>query len=103
MAIVAARTALQCTARDKGAIGANLRAEIDDLAKKVDLPTNMREWAHIVIRDPGNESAHPAVGQAPATAQDAKDVIGYLDFLLEFVYDLPARIQEFRKPPKDPA
>lgn len=37
MAIVAARTALQCTARDKGAKGGNLMAEIDDLAVKADL------------------------------------------------------------------
>jgi hypothetical protein len=59
----------------------------------------MKEWAHVMIRDPGNESAHPAVGQPAATAQEAKGVIGYLDFLLEYVYDLLARIREFRERP----
>jgi hypothetical protein len=100
MAIVAARTALQCAARERGAVGPNLKAEIDDLATKAALPTNMQEWAHVVIRDPGNENTHPSLGQPAATAQDAKDVIGYLDFLLEYVYDLPARIREFRERPK---
>jgi hypothetical protein len=103
MAIVAARTSLQCVARDKGAAGRNLAADIDDVARNADLPTNMKEWAHVVIRDPGNENAHPAVGQPAATRQEARDVIGYLDFLLEYVYDLPAKIQEFRERPNLPA
>lgn len=57
----------------------------------------MKEWAHVVIRDSGNENVHPEVGQPAATPQEAKDVIGYLDFLLEYVYDLPVRIKEFRE------
>lgn len=95
-AAMAARTALQLVARERGAVGRNLREEIDDLGVKERLPPHMIEWAHQVIREPANDATHPSPDAAPMEAKDARDVLGYLDFLLEHLYDLPARVAEFR-------
>ena len=98
-AIVMARSALQSAARHKGAKGKDLKAEIDDLGTKQILPPEMVDWAHSVIRDTANEYTHPKPGQPEGAAKEAQDVVGYLDFLLEYVYDLPDRIAAFRKQP----
>ncbi len=57
----------------------------------------MAFWAHSVIRDPGNDFTHPSPAQPQAESKEARDVVGYLNFVLEYVYDLPARIAAFRK------
>jgi hypothetical protein len=44
----------------------------------------------------GNESAHPQPNQKPANAEDTRDVIKFLDFLTEYLYDLPQRIKDYR-------
>jgi hypothetical protein len=109
-AAVMARSALQFVAREKGAVGPNLKAEINDLATKGVLHPLMQDWSH-EVRELGNDSAHPEVPQAansaPQTplsvrteeqqAQDAKDIVNFLDFLLFYLYDLPKRIEEYRK------
>src|SRR5438874_1373269 len=84
------------------ATGDTLKKEINSLAVKEILPSNMAEWAHAVIRDPGNDYTHPDPDQPEANAKEAKDIVGYLDFLLEYVYDLPARIKKFRAPEPPP-
>jgi hypothetical protein len=48
-AITLSRTALQSVARQRGARGGNLRAEIDNLGEQEILSPNMVEWAHAVI------------------------------------------------------
>lgn len=100
-AIILARTALQCVARDKGAGGGTLQTEIDRLGAKGVLPPNMVEWAHTVIRDTGNDFTHPTPDQAPAQEKEARQVVGYLEFVLEYVYDLPKRIESFRSSPEN--
>lgn len=95
-AILLARSALQVALRDQKATGANLKLEIDDLATKGALPPLMKEWSHN-IRDLGNDSAHPKPGQAAPSGKDAQDIVQFLDFLLEYLYDLPERIKRFRE------
>lgn len=95
-ATVMARSALQITLREHKAVGANLKQEIEDLASKGVLPPLMKDWSHNV-RELGNESAHPQPGQAPTTPQDARDIVHFLDFLLEYLYDLPYRIKSYRE------
>lgn len=92
---VMARSSLQLALRAHKAVGANLKQEIDDLAKKGLLPPLMQEWAHNV-RELGNDSAHPKLDQPPTTAQDARDIVKFMDFLFEYLYALPKRINEFR-------
>ena len=90
-----ARSALQLALRDNDAQGNTLKREIEDLAAKGILPPIMKDWSDNV-RELGNESAHPRPGQ-PAIAQiDAKDIVQFLDFLLEYLYTLPKRINDYR-------
>lgn len=94
-AAVMARSSLQIALRAHKAEGANLKQEIDDLSKKGLLPPLMQDWAHNV-RELANDSAHPKPDQPPTTAQDARDIVKFMDFLFEYLYALPKRINEFR-------
>ncbi len=94
-AAVMARSALQLALRSHDAKGANIKQEIDDLASKGILPPIMQEWSHNV-RELGNDSAHPNPEQPPTDPKDATDIVGFLDFLLEYLYTLPKKINEYR-------
>ncbi len=95
-AAVMARSALQIALRDCEAKGKNLKQEIDDLASKGVLPPIMKDWSDHV-RELGNDSAHPDPAQGPTNPQDARDIVRFLDFLLEYLYTLPHRIQQYRE------
>ena len=99
-AAVMARSALQIALRDAKAQGKNLKQEIDDLASKGILPPLMKEWSDNV-RELGNVSAHPQPTQQPTSPQNARDIVSFLDFLLEYLYTLPHQIRQYRKPPKN--
>jgi hypothetical protein len=94
-AVVIARSALQAALRDYKAEGKSLFDEVSNLAAKGLLPPVMKEWAN-ELRVLGNESAHPEVGKTGPTARDAKDAIEFLDFLIQYLYDLPKQINEYR-------
>ena len=93
-AAMTARSALQAAVRDKGASGNNLKQEIDDLAAKGILAPILKEWAD-QIRLLGNESAHPDPMQV-IDPQDARDIVKFLTFLLEYLYTFPHQIQQYR-------
>jgi len=95
-AAIMARSSLQVALREQSAVGNNLKQEIDDLAQKGILPNIMQEWAHNV-RELGNDSAHPKPDQPPTSPQDAKDIVGFMDYLFEYLYTLPKRISEYRE------
>jgi len=94
-AAVMARSAVQTTMGDKGAVGQNLYNEIEDLATKGSLPPLMKEWSH-EVRVLGNESAHPKPNTPPTTAEDARDVVEFLDSLLLYLYEFPKQISDYR-------
>ena len=95
-ATVMARSAMQAALRSFDAKGANLKQEIEDLASKGLLPSIMKDWSH-ALRDLGNDSAHPHPDQEATSPRDAKDIARFLDFLLEYLYDLPQQIKEYRE------
>lgn len=95
-ATVMARSALQIAVREHHASGANLKQEIENLASMGILPPLMKDWSHNV-RELANESAHPKPGQEPASPEDSRDIVQFLDFLLEYLYDLPHRIEAYRE------
>jgi len=99
-AALMARSALQVALRDNQAQGRNLKQEIDDLAEKGILPPIMKNWSDNV-RELGNESAHPRPEQMATDPQDARDVVRFLDFLLEYLYDLPHQIKQYRDRSKE--
>jgi hypothetical protein len=90
-----ARSAVQITVRDKGAVGKSLYSEIEDLAAKGDLPPLMKEWSH-EVRELGNDSAHPEPNKPAMTPQDARDIVQFLDSLLLYMYDFPKRVSDYR-------
>lgn len=95
-ATVMARSALQVSLRMQDAKGRNLYDEINDLATKGSLPPLMKEWAH-EVREIGNDSAHPVPGQPATQPSDAREIVKFLDFFLEYTYNLPKRIKEYRE------
>lgn len=99
-AAVMARSSLQAALRDHKATGANLKQEIDDLATKGILPPIMKDWSD-QVRELGNDSAHPKPGQLATDPRDAKDIVRFLDFLLEYLYTLPRRIEAYRNRDKN--
>jgi hypothetical protein len=92
---VMARSAMQAALRERGAKGQNLKQEIEDLARQGLLPPLMTDWAN-ALRELGNDSAHPDPSQSETSPRDARDMVQFLGFLLEYLYDLPKRIQEYR-------
>lgn len=94
-AAVMARSALQLMVRREGATPASLKAEIDELVKTGKLPPLMGEWAH-EVRELGNDSAHPAPGQTETSAQDAGDVVEFLDNVANYLLTMPHQIQLYR-------
>jgi hypothetical protein len=95
-AALMARSALQVAMREHKANGKTLKQEVDDLARKGILPPLMKEWSDNV-RELGNDSAHPDPAAAATSQQDARDVVRFLRFLLEYLYNLPHDIAEYRK------
>jgi hypothetical protein len=94
---VMARSALQFVVREKKANGKNLKDQIDDLATQGVLHPLMKDWAN-EVRLLANESAHPdAPVPADVTPQDVKDIVGFLDLLLVYLYDLPKQIENYRQ------
>lgn len=94
-AALMARSALQCVMREQGAKGKNLYQEIEDLKTRGQLPEIMKDFAE-EVRELGNDSAHPKVGMEETTEKDAKDVVEFLDIVLDYLYNLPKKINDYR-------
>jgi hypothetical protein len=94
-AAIMARSALQAITRDQEAEGGSLSQEIEDLATKGIISPTIQEWSH-EIRLLGNTVAHPNPDEEETRPEDAQDIVKFLDFLLEYLYDLPKQIEEYR-------
>lgn len=94
-AALMARSAVQLAVRAHGAKGNNLKQEIDDIASKGLLIPMMRDWSH-EVRDLANEGTHPQPGTNGTSERDARDVVEFLSFMMEVLYDLPHSIEKFR-------
>jgi hypothetical protein len=95
-AALMARSAIQLIARKHNAAGKNLKQEIDDLADKGLILPVMKDWSH-EVRELANEGTHPQPGSTGTNEKDAKDVVEFLSFLMEVLYDVPKQIDDFRK------
>lgn len=94
-AAVMARTAMQAALRHQSATGRNLLEEINSLGTAGVLPPLMIDWSH-EVRLLGNTATHPDPNDPGITSEDAQDIVEFLDYLLEYLYDLPKRIQTYR-------
>ena len=91
----ALQAALRCHPEYSGNANRSLKQEIDDLASKGHLPPTMKAWSD-ELRALGNISAHPNPGGTPIEPQAVYDIIEFLDFLLEYLYNLPHQIQQYQ-------
>ncbi len=94
-ASVMARSSMQSALRDKKAKGANLLEEIEYLGKQGLLPPLMIDWSN-EVRLLGNEATHSDPNDSGVDPKDANDITEFLDYLLEYLYDLPKRIEAYR-------
>jgi hypothetical protein len=94
-AAVMARSALQLALRHAGAKGQTLFKDIDQLSENGALPPLMKDWAH-EVRLLANDSAHPEPGDLPPTSKDVEDILRFLGFMLEYLFELPSRIESYR-------
>lgn len=62
---------------------------VDYLAEKGFVPPNGKEWVDH-IRCKGNEATHEI---KIMNRSDAEELIGFLEMLLKFIYEFPARIK----------
>lgn len=94
-AALMARSALQVITRDKGATGNTLYEEIESLATSGVLSPTIKDWSH-EVRELGNPVAHANPDDDETSAEDAEDIVKFLDFLLKYLYDLPKQINDYR-------
>lgn len=93
-AVVMARRAVQALAIDNGAKpNARLVNQVDELATKGTITESMRQVAH-AVRLSGNDGAHPDDDPDLDDLDDdeVRDVLAFLDSLLEHVYQTPAKV-----------
>lgn len=97
-AISTARTAVQVMARREDVKHGTLYSEIEQLIDKrgQQLPELIRRIAHR-IRDAGNEALHPDDPDWSPTEQEAVEAIALLEATIEWLYALPARLEETEK------
>jgi hypothetical protein len=91
-----ARSALQAALRGHGAKGRDLKSEIANLASQGILPPLMREWSD-EVRELGNDATHPDANGQGTGGADARDVVEFLDYLLQYLYNLPKAIRDYRE------
>lgn len=95
-AVVMARSAVQAAVRNKKAKKGDMYHEINDLVNRGVIPNIVGELAH-GVRELAKPSAHPTEDEKFVQPQDAREIVEFLDILLEYAYDLPQKINEHRK------
>ena len=93
-AIMCRRT-IQRSVRALGAKDADLTDQIDELATKGVLSLDIKNWAH-EIRHFGNLGAHPDAAFGDVTQEDAAQMLDFLKAYLQYVYEMPERVQKAR-------
>lgn len=85
--------ALEAAARHLGAKASTLAKMIDELGSAGMLPQAMVDWAH-EIRLLRNVGAHAA--ESEVEAQDAQDMVEFLDLFLHYALTLPEEISAYK-------
>lgn len=91
-AVLMARTAIEATAKDKQITGGDLYHKIDAMADKNIITGQLAEEAH-EIRLLGNDMAHGDLAE-PVSEEDASDILGFLDSVMDYVYQQPMLLQK---------
>ena len=90
-AVLACRKILMNVAVQEGAEGdKSFQYYVDYLESNNYLPPKGKTWVD-KIRQKGNEATHEI---NPMSLEDAKQIIGFTELLLRFIYEFPATVQE---------
>jgi hypothetical protein len=98
-AVVVARAVVEAVAKHHGITNGNLKKKIDRLHAEGHITATMQAAA-TEIRFAGNEAAHGDVGaevvEERPVIEDAAEIVGLMDSILERLYQEPARIAKIR-------
>jgi hypothetical protein len=92
--LIALRRTLEIVCKEKGATGRNLWEKIEDLSNKGVLPPELKN-ASVITKTYGNMGAHDA--DISATKQELEQVIEFVQYILDYLYILPAKIDKIQK------
>ncbi len=99
-AVLTCRKLLMHIAVEKGApTGKSFLEYVEYLAQKNYVPPDGKGWVDY-IRTKGNEANHEI---KVMSAVDADDLITFLEMLLKFIYEFPAKVKPPAAPPAAPA
>lgn len=93
-ALALARAVVESTAKDQGHDKGNLKDKIDKMADAGLIRAGVKDAAH-EIRFSGNDVAHGDLARV-IDAEEAEELLGIMDDVLEEVYVAPARAQKRR-------
>ena len=88
------RKALQRTCKEKGAIKKELYEQIDEIAKKGIISSDLKDLAHSV-RLIGNDGVHP--NEDHITREDAEEILNLTEQFLEIIFVTPIKIKEIKE------
>ena len=91
---VQVRKALEALCEDRKAVGRNLATQLEDLARKNEIPSVLVELAD-TVRLVGNVGAH--TGSQAVHQLQAYEIDEFFRVLVEFVYVAPSKLAAFRK------
>jgi hypothetical protein len=86
---------VEAIAKDKGITKGSLKAKIDALRSADLINEAMKETAE-EIRLAGNEAAHGDLVSEQLTIDDADEIVGLMDLMLERIYREPAELARIR-------
>lgn len=91
--VVMVRRTLEGTCAEQGITGTNLNKALEQLAQDGSIDQTLADWAH-VLRRVGNKGAHYTGETVPR--EDAEDALSFAEALLDHIYVLRRRFEEFR-------
>ncbi|MDP4132829.1 MAG: DUF4145 domain-containing protein [Bacillota bacterium] len=92
--LIALRRTLEIVCKEKGAVGHNLWKKIEDLSNKGILPPELKH-ASVITKTYGNMGAHDA--DISTTKQELEQVIEFVQYILDYLYILPAKINKIQE------
>ncbi len=92
-AVTMFRRSLQTALLQKGALRGELRNQIDELAGRNTIPSDLKDLAHN-IRVTGNDGAHPNL--VDIRPEDAKEIKEFTDHFFDYVYVIPSRVAKMK-------
>ncbi len=99
--LVALRRTLEMICIEKGADGRTLWNKIEDLSNRGILPPDLK-IASIITKKYGNIGAHDADADIAVTGNELNQIVEFVQYIVEYLYVLPAKINKIQEKWKNP-